>query len=150
MGFFKSAAKTFLPIGWLHGEYEDVKNQNKTIVNTIKRLFTKEVPERQETFEEAVTRLGLSQEEVNKTAKFNRLYALIFLLLAILLFCYAFYLLFAYVSITGWLLSLAATALALTYAFRFDYWSYQMRMRKLGVTFDEWLRSIVGGKGPSV
>ena len=142
--------KTFLPIGWLYGEYVDLKNFNKSMLDAIKRLFIKEAPERKESFEQAMTRLNLTNDDVIRTARNYRWYAIIFLLLGIILFSYAFYLLFAYFSITGWLLALGATTLCLTYAFRFDFWAYQMRMRKLGVTANEWLQSILGGKGSSI
>jgi hypothetical protein len=142
--------KTFLPLGWLYGEYEDVKNQNKTIVSIVKSLFIKDTNAKQETFEQALNRLGLTREQADKMASHYRWYALAFLLFGIVLFTYAFYLLFMYFSISGWLLSLAATTLCLAYAFSFDFWSYQIRVRKLGVPFNEWMQSILGGKGSSI
>lgn len=136
--------KTFLPSGWLYGEYEDVKNQNKTIVGSIKGLLTKPVPQKEETFEQALVRLKLTRAQADSIASRYRWFALLFFLIGLCLFGYAFFLLFKYFSIAGWLLSLAATALSFSYAFSFDFWSFQIRSRKLGVTWKEWLENILG------
>lgn len=143
-GFMKGTWKTFGPSGYLSGEYQDVKNQSKTIWGTLKGLFIKPRPENQESFEQAMQRLKLSIEDADNIANRYRRYALIFLLFGVILFTYAFYLLFEYFSVTGWLLALAATTLCLAYAFNYDFWSYQIRIRKLGVSFNEWLDSILG------
>lgn len=141
--------RTFLPSGWLYGEVEGLKNENKTLYRILKSLFTKSTPERQETFEQAMTRMGLTEAYVKKTATTYRLYAILFLLIGIAIFTYGFYLLFDIRSLSGWLLAMAATGLCLAQAFRFDFWAYQMRVRKLGVTFSEWKSSILGNKGTS-
>lgn len=149
-GFFKTTGSLFLPIGWLGGEVTDLKRSNRTIVNTIKGLFVKETPpENPETFDQAVARMELTEEDIKKTINTYSTYALIFILIALALFAYAFYLLFAYGSITGWLISLAATGFCLIQFFRYDFWAYQMKERRLGITFDEWKKHILGGKGTS-
>ena len=148
-GFWKSAGNLFLPIGWLGGEIDEVKNSTRTIANSVKRLFVRDVPERSETFEEAMTRLGLSEEDVRHTIRNYSIYAMIFLLLGIALFAYAFYLLFAHFTITGWLIALAATGFCLVQFFRYDFWVFQMKQRRLGITFNEWKSHLLGGKGSS-
>lgn len=145
---FKVSWKTFFnPAGWL--DYQGLKEKNQTIFSTLKNLFSKPQPERQETFEQAKERLGLSDEDVKALEARYHLYALLFLLLGVIIFAYAFFLLFAYATITGWLLGLAAAAYSLSLAFKFDFWSFQMRQKKLGVTFTEWKRNILGDKGTS-
>lgn len=141
----KFSRKTFFnPSGWLDVAY--LKNQNRTIWGILKSLFTSEKPNREESFEEAIKRLGLTEEEVVSTQKTYRLYALFFVCLTLALFIYAFYLLFYHGTLAGWLLALATSALFAGQAFRYDFWSYQMRRRRLGVTFKEWKNSILGGK----
>lgn len=146
LGFLKGTWKTFGPSGYLAGEVEDIKNQNKTIWGNLKSLFTKPVPQQnnQESFEQAMKRMNLNLGQADALASRYRLYAIIFFLFGIALFSYAFYLLFMYFSISGWLLALAATTLCVTYAFSYDFWSFQIRKRKLGVTFKEWLDNILG------
>jgi len=143
-GFWRTAGNLFLPIGWIGGEIDEIKNSTQVIINSIKRLFTRDVPERSETFEEAITRLGLSEEDVRQTIRNYSFYARIFLLIGIALFCYAFYLLFAYFSITGCLIALAATGFCLVQFFRYDFWVYQMKQRKLGISFSEWKKHLLG------
>jgi len=147
MAFFRGFAKNFLPSGWLYGEVEDLKNQNVTIFRILKALFTKSVPRQEETFEQAMERLGLTEEDVKKTASTYRLYAFFFLFLSACIFVYGFYLLFTTLSLAGCLLAMAATSVCLAQAFRFDFWAYQMRVRKLGVTLTEWKKSILGDRG---
>lgn len=142
--------KNFLPSGWLYGEVEDLQNQNKTIFKIIKTLYAKRLPEREESFEQAMKRLNLTEEYVKRTASIYRLYAICFLILAIAIFGYGFYLLFAHLSFSGCLLAIASTGLCLAQAFRFDFWAYQMKVRRLGVTFNEWKQSILGDKGTSI
>ena len=134
----------FLPSGRLYGEVQGVKDQNKTLWTMLKTLYSKDVPEREETFEQAMARLGLTEADIQKTATRYRLYTLLFFLFGLALFAYAFYLLFAYFYVTGCLLALTATIFSWGQAFRFDFWSYQIRVRKLGVTFKEWKQSILG------
>jgi hypothetical protein len=142
-------AKTFLPIGFLGGEIQEFKDYNKTLVGSLKTILTKDTPNREETFEQAITRLGLTKEDANQIASRYRVYALLFLLLGIMLFTYSFYLLFAHFSIIGCLLGLAATAYCLSQMFRFDFWAYQIKVQRLGVTFNEWLQHILGNTGTS-
>lgn len=145
---FKVSWKTFFnPAGWL--DYDGLKNQNRTMYSILKSMFSKEVPARQETFEQAKERLGLTDDDVKHIETNYRIYAIIFLVIGIIIFAYAFFLLFRYFTLTGWLLGLAASAYSLSLAFKFDFWSFQIRQRKLGATFSEWKRSVLGDKGTS-
>lgn len=143
---FKINRKTFFnPTGWL--DYNSLKAQNRTIFTILKFLFTVQKPEREETFEQAMERLKLSEEAVRFGATNYRIYALIFMLIGLLTLFYSFYLLFRYWAILGWMLGVACSALFLAQSFKYDFWSLQMRRRKLGLTIDDWLETIVGGKG---
>jgi intracellular multiplication protein IcmV len=145
---FKISRKTFFnPSGWTDWNY--LKFQNKTVVDIIKTSATPEKPVREETFEQAMQRLGLTEADVQTGAASYRLYAVIFFLIGVALFAYAFYLLFSHTSILGFVLGLATTGLCVVQAFKFDFWSFQMRRRQLGATFAEWQRSILGDKRPS-
>lgn len=140
---FKISRKTFFnPSGWL--DYDSLKSQNITIIESLKGLFSVPQPEREESFAEAKKRLGLTDEDIALGAKRYRQYAIGFVLLALAVFIYSFFLLFRYSVISGWLLGLAVTGLLLAQAFRFDFWSFQMRKRKLGATFTEWKNDILG------
>jgi intracellular multiplication protein IcmV len=144
----KISRKTFFnPKGWLG--WDRLKAQNLWLWGTLRTLFTPAQPARAETFEAAMQRLNLTEEDVKEGAINYRYYALGFFALAVIAFAYAFYLLFRHVTITGFLLGLAVTALFCSQAFQYDFWSLQMRRRKLGLTFEDWKRDVLGEKGPS-
>ncbi len=147
---FFSFRSLYLPLGFLGGEINEVKNFSRTVGSTVKGMFVKDTPDRTETFDQAVERLGLTEADIQQTMHRYRNYAIFFLLMAIVLFIYAFYLLFTHLSISGCFISLAATTFCLLQVFRYDFWAYQMKVRRLGVSFKEWKQHILGGKGTSL
>jgi len=145
---FKISRKTFFnPTAWIGYEY--LKTEHNTIKSTVKNLFVIDKPTRKETFAAAIKRLDLTEERVQQIATTYRIYAILFAVIGFVVFFYAFYLLFRYSSIPSWFLGLAASALFFSQAFRYDFWAFQMRRRKLGVTFKEWKQHILGGEGKS-
>lgn len=140
---FKISRKTFFdPKSW--ADTRSIVDQNRTIFAVLKAIFTPAKPERQETFEEAMKRQGLTEDQVLPLASTYRLYALIFLACAIVSFAYAFYLLFRYHHLLAFGLSLSVMAFFLAQVFRYDFWSLQLRSRKLGLTFRDWTKSWLG------
>ncbi len=135
----KVSRKTFFnPSGWFG--YAMFMDQLKTSWQIVKGLFVVATPERKETFEEAMQRFQVTDENVNETAKNYLFYSLAFLALGSASFIYAFYLLILRGTLTGWLLAMAVVALFLSQAFRFNFWYFQIKHRKLGCTFEEWWR----------
>lgn len=139
----KISRKTFVnPTGWL--DYESLKDQNRTIWGSIRNLFKTPEPRRNETFEAAIKRLNLTDEDVTQAIKTYHSYALLFFCIAFILFCYAFYLLFTYWTIPGWLLAMATCAFSLSQSFKYHFWALQMKQRRLGISFKEWLNHVLG------
>lgn len=145
---FKVSRKTFFnPVAWLG--YDTVKEGTLTIWTVLKSLFTRTKPGRKETYEEALKRLNIKEEEASEIGTIYRLYAWIFAIFGGLIFYYSFYILFKRWVWTGWSLGVAAACLCFAQAFKYDFWSLQIRRKKLGLSFDDWLRSLVGGKEKS-
>lgn len=145
---FKISRKTFInPTAWI--DYNSLKFQNQTLWSILKPLFTPARPQREETFEAAISRLGLTEEAVEYGAANYRIFAFGFCIIGFLTLFYSFFLLFKYSAFLGWLLGLGVSALFFAQAFKYDFWSLQMRRRKLGLTFAEWKESILGKQGPS-
>ncbi len=141
---FKFSRKTFVnPSGWLDTNF--LRMQNNVLWAALRGLFTKETQQRTESFEQAVQRLGLTEQDIQNVQTSYRHYALGLLLVGLILFCYAFFLLFYYKTFAGWLLGLAASALLFGQAFRYDFWAFQMKRRQLGASFAEWKRYVLGG-----
>ncbi len=113
---------------------------NKTIAHNARLLFKPKKSDRQETFEEAKIRLNLSEEDIQKRARDCAKFALGFAIFAFLTLFYMIYL-FWHAHIAAGLLAFVITVMVLTQAFRYHFWYFQMKSRKLGCTFKEWLES---------
>jgi intracellular multiplication protein IcmV len=147
-GAFKLSRKTFFnPSAWFG--FDALKAQHQVIRQNLGTVFTADKPTREESFEEAVQRLGLTKEDVKQRISVSLRYTVIFFMTGLLVFFYAFYLLFRYKYIFPWIMGLAASAILFAQAFKFHFWVFQMRKRKLGMTFSEWLDSTLGVKSKS-
>lgn len=145
MGFFSGAKKVVKPLvdfpRWM--DTPTLANNAKMIAGLAKRIFTAPKATRTETFEEAMSRLNLTETDIQRRKKeFLRLIC-IFGLLSILLYAYSFYLL-SHSYIRGGILALIVSTIALMRVFRFHFWYFQIKKRKLGCTFKEWLQGLLG------
>ncbi len=134
---FKISRKTFFnPGAWLG--LNELTAYNHVIGSTLKTTFTPEKKLRTETFEQALERLNVTEADLQLSAKLYRWYALFFLMLSVLTFFVSFYYLFKYHTFAGWILAMCVTLLFGVNAFRFDFWYFQIKHRKLGCTVAEW------------
>ncbi|MGQ3889896.1 type IVB secretion system protein IcmV [Legionella sp. CNM-1927-20] len=114
------------------------------LANGVKFLF---IPQKKDiSSNEALTKFDAAMAAMNLTeadliARQKGLYRLSLLMCfaAFGLLCYAIYHLF-YGGIHAVVISLVLTLVALALAFRYHFWYYQIRERKLGCTFREWYR----------
>lgn len=141
----KRVVKPFVDVPTWVG-YKQIAEQAKTIGKSVKSLFVPVKSERTETFEESMARLKLTEEDLKARQKeFKRL----IILLSIIGFAvlgYTFYL-FMTGSFAGGIASFALTILIFSYSFRYHFWLFQIRRRKLGCTLREWLdSSFIGGE----
>ena len=141
---FRISRKTFFnPAGWVDAGWQ--KFQAVFIWQVLRDLFTPAKPLREETFPQAMKRLGMSETDVTRATRLYRFYTFCFLLLGLTVFVYAFYLLFQHKTFPGFLLAIAASSLFFVQAFKYDFWSLQMSQRKLGLTLKDWQRHRIGG-----
>lgn len=95
-----------------------------------------------ETFEEAKQRLDLTEADIAMRKKeFTRLFYF-FLVLALAILGYALTMAVKG-SMTTSLIAFCLALYALTQAFRFHFWLFQLKVRKLGCTLKEWMNSTV-------
>ncbi len=93
-----------------------------------------------ETFEEAMQRLDLTEEDlIERQKEFTRL-CYFFLALAMVVVAYALYAAFTGTMMSS-LISFCLALYALTQAFRFHFWLFQIKNRKLGCSIKEWMNS---------
>lgn len=133
----KVSRKTYFnPRAWLGYDY--LKFQTLFLSSYIKAVFAKPIPAIEETFEEAMQRLNLTESDIQTTMQNFFIYSIVFLSLGIATLLFSFYLLISDSAILGWILGMAITSLLLTQAFRYHFWYFQMKFRKLGCTYAEW------------
>lgn len=126
----------FNPRAWLG--YDAVKSQTRLVVDLARDVLTTEKPERKETFEEAMKRLNVTEADVKTVSEDYLFYSILFTGFAALVFIASFVMLFYYDTFAGWLIALSIVAILLSQAFRFHFWHFQIKHRKLGCTFEEW------------
>lgn len=134
---FKISRKTFFnPRGWLG--YDLLKANTKIAWSIISDQFVPAKSLRTETFEQAVERQKLTTEDLQKLAANYLYYAIVFVVLGLAVIGLGFYLLFSHGSFVDLVLALASSSLFFVNAFRYDFWRFQIKQRKLGCTVAEW------------
>ncbi|MGE3920546.1 MAG: type IVB secretion system protein IcmV [Gammaproteobacteria bacterium] len=139
MGFYSGVKKAVKPLvdvpRWL-----DVNRlmQFGTFIGTAaKRAFTFQKPEQKETFEQALARLKITEKDLaHRKREFTRL-LVIYLIAFIAIFSYGIYL-FSTAHIKAGTLALAISLIPLVQIFRFHFWLFQIKSRKLGCSVREW------------
>lgn len=123
---------------WMSLNYvKDVSNDTRSI---LKNLVIPQKATRTETFEEALVRLHLSENDIQQRKKeFTRLVYL-FLTLSLIIIGYAIYMIIKGYPLVG-LISFCLASYTLSQAFHFHFWLFQMKNRKLGCTIKEWFNS---------
>lgn len=119
-----------------------IKDVTKRLVFTLKPMFVPPAAtdEQAESFEATMVRMNLTEGDlIIRQKEFMRLF-LVYIFIAAGAFIYAFYLAWQH-SIHGTIASFILMFVALTQAFRYHFWLFQLRSRRLGCTFREWLDS---------
>lgn len=95
-----------------------------------------------ETFEEALVRLNLTPEDIaQRKIEFTRL-LFFFVGLSLIVILYGLYMAFTGGLVSS-LIAFCLSLYCLTQAFRFHFWLFQIKHRKLGCTWQEWFNSSV-------
>ncbi len=140
---FKVSRKTFIdPGAWIG--LESIIAQSKMIWRILRGAVAVIPPGASESFEDAVKRQGLTEKDIKEGERSYRLYAILFFLLGMTALAYALFLLVHYRSYSGCTLAAATSALLFSQAFKYDFWSLQMRRRHLGLTYADWKRYYLG------
>lgn len=146
MGFFRGVGRVVKPLvnfpKWMNAK--QLSSDASYIASLAKTLVKTEHAEREETFEEALVRLNLSEKDIQaRYSEFKRL-SIIFFTLFILLLCYFIYLILGISGPVSWrayLLTLVVMGMALAQFIRFHFWLFQIKQRKLGCSFKAYFLS---------
>lgn len=144
MGFFggvkKAAGKVFdvRVDRWM--SFESLKENTRSTTSLVRDVFTPEQATHHETFEQAMARLKLTENDLNQRVKeFTRLF-IFFTGLGLCIIGYALYMAFTYRYMVS-IISLCIASYVFAQAFRFHFWLFQIKNRKLGCTMKEWFHS---------
>ena len=135
---FGWAFKPFVNVtGWLG--YSSVKDGYSNVKNTANDLFASIEAEHDESFEEAVERLGLDQTALNQQYKNFRSMFILCICIASLLLLLSLYWIFSG-GFFGGFIAFILMLIGLTNAFRYNFWMFQIKQKKLGCTINEWFQ----------
>jgi len=129
-------SRIFVPVGTVVG-VRYIKDGASLIKNVASRLLTPMKSEHNETFEEAATRLRLTEAQLETQQKDYFWQSMLFFGISLALILFSLYRLYLLEIVAG-LLGLFLSGVSLSYAFRANFWYFQIKNRKLGCTFAEW------------
>lgn len=120
-------------------DYDRIRAFYQYLLTMAKGLFVPQQTKPTESFDEALKRLAISEETLTERKKGLYRLSILMTTLSGLVFAYGIYLIFTG-SIKAVVLSLVVSMLALVMAWRYHFWYFQIKERKLGCTLKEWYR----------
>lgn len=120
-------------------DWERMKSFTLYLGNGLKQLFVPQRDKQTESFDEAAKKLDITDASLLAKQKALLRLSVIMVCAAGLIFGYAGYQLY-HGSFKAVIVSLIVMMIALTLAFRYHFWYFQIKHRKLGCTFDEWFK----------
>lgn len=134
---FRVFYKTFFDVPRWIG-VEQYKRTNKTLFAYLKDAFRKTDSSRNEQFDEAMQRMQLTEEDLRVTLKCHVRNFYIMAFVAMLLSIYGIYLLLEG-AFSAALIDFVVILFVGVRVFQFNFWAYQIKTRRLGCTFRDWL-----------
>ena len=149
MSFFGSIKKIIKPAvdvpKWIG--YRQLVKSNRLFFGFIKKFFIPDQAKTEESFEEALLRLKLTPADlIQRSKEFTRLMK-VWIFLFFLSISYGIYLFYNH-DFRGFFPCLGISIIILTQIFRYHFWLFQIKQRRLGCGFRDWLGSqfIIGKK----
>jgi intracellular multiplication protein IcmV len=126
-------------------DYQQLVKTNRSIFGFIKKFFIPDQAKTKESFEEALSRLKLTPADlIQRHKEFSRL-MWIWIFLFLINIAYSIYLLHIH-SFRGFYPCLGIGIIILTQIFRYNFWLFQIKQRRLGCSFRDWFNSQFFGK----
>lgn len=120
-------------------DWDRVNSLSSSLLRGIKRLFVPSSTTATETFDEALARMNITESDLSLKQKALLRLSIVMVAVAGLVLIYTGYQLF-YGSFKAVLVSLVVMLVALVLAFRYHFWYFQIKQRKLGCTYQEWYK----------
>lgn len=126
-------------------DWDRMKLFTRYLIDGFKKFFVPQKREKGESFEAATKRLKLNESElVARQAGLLRL-SILMVVIAFLLLAYSVYL-FLIGGYRGGVVGIVVMLIALVLAFRYHFWYFQIKERKLGCTIQEWFKQGLMGE----
>lgn len=142
MGFFSRAKDVggvifnFRVTKWM--ALDQLKRNTNGVFRIGQAVITPEQANYDETFEQAMERLGITDVELQQRRREFTALLFIYILVALAIFGYSLYIVIIYKNFMGFIMGLAVTVFALVHAFKYHFWLYQLKHRKLGSSLRDW------------
>lgn len=142
MGVVSRVKKAINVKTWV--DYDNLAAFGDSIIQTSKRLFIPTKSGKVESFDGAMQRLKLSDQDIAKKEKeFTRI-AKFFSVFAFLLTLYSGYFFFG-THLSAALVCIALSLVLLALAFRYHFWAFQIKRRQLGCRLRDWFTYLLRG-----
>jgi len=117
---------------------KEVISHAKEIKRMVKSLFTIGTPYNpEETFDIAMKRLNISDKDLEIRVRHYKRNYLIFLLFALCMFSYGLYSIWN-MRFLAFIVSTGLTCMCLGLSFKYHFWVFQIKNRRLGCSVTEW------------
>ncbi len=152
MGFFSGFKKIASQVvdvrvdRWFN--FKDNKDTAVYFVNLARQLLKPAPPSKLEDFERVVEEQSLTDTDLQAKSEKYKALAMLFVFVAVLLLIYTVVLI-CLGNFMGTCISAALVIYALSQAFRFHFWHFQISQRKLGCSLSEWYRFVFFNKRTS-
>lgn len=138
--------RNYIAVGkWLN--YENITHSFKNFISTFFGAFF--IPKRSthiDSFEETAKRYQLSDEDLKQRESFLFYMSLLMFIVFLCVVGYAIYM-FISQHIRAGIITSSISLVAAAFAFRYHFWHFQIKQRRLGCTIKEWfLLGLLGGK----
>jgi intracellular multiplication protein IcmV len=142
MGIIKRFFKSLVNFpAWMG--FKQLKQDTSTLVKAAKSSFKVSQSQRVENFDQATSRLGLTETDLSEASKRFKYLAIFYVILGFAILSYAIYLL-SYQHYQGGVVACCIAFFTFSLAFRNHFWFFQTQVRKLGCTPKEWLKFLIG------
>jgi len=142
MGFWSGFKKSFDFIFYIRPKkwfgWDSFKSTTLKTYDSIKNIYTIPTPSRIESFNQAVMRHQLTENQIDKIKNRFYCFSIFFMAWAIAIMIYAFEGFWQQQLMKG-VVSLSLVCFLLAQAFRYHFWYFQICQKKLGCTFTDWL-----------
>ena len=129
----------------------EIKQDTKMVANTFKEVFNTKInvdttPSTDETFEQALLRLNITEVDLQKKVKLSRYYSIFYFIFSLAFFGYSIYIFFLSHILAG-IATLALGIFLLSYALRESITHMQMKKRNFNLTIKNLLPFAPKNKG---